>query len=361
MRYRFSFRFRNVFCYEEGLEASLQGQEGLEKRRLLDRKGRVAKKLRISVTDKCNFACLFCMPDKGKVKWIPNGEILGFDEIERIARVLASLGIEKVRVTGGEPLLRPGLEGLVRRLSAVEGIKSIDMTTNGWYLEDKARELRAAGLRGVTVSLHSLRQDRFAKISGLDALPRVLRGIDMALDEGLNPVKVNSVAIKGYNDDEIVELVDYARARRIWIRFIEFMPLDGLGIWNYDRVVSGKEILQKVSEKYAIAPVGRGTNETSSNWRFEDGAGGVGMITPMSDPFCDDCDRIRLTADGKLLSCLFDTEYHDLRHMVRNGSTDEAMAEAILKAVWKKPDGVGYMPWIKGGWEKPRNMNAIGG
>lgn len=330
-------------------------------RSLKDRKGRVAKKLRISVTDRCNFACLFCMPEKDKISWIPQQEILDFGEIERITKVLAALGIEKIRITGGEPLLRRDLHRLVGALSRINGIRSIDMTTNGWHLEGKAEALREAGLRGVTVSLHSLRSDRFSKISGIDALPRVLRGIDRALDVGLKPVKVNSVAIRGYNDDELMDLVEYARERSISIRFIEFMPLDGLGIWSSDRVVSGKEIIDKVSSRYPLVARGRGTGETSSLWRFADGRGDLGLITPMSDPFCDDCDRIRLTADGKLLSCLFDIEYHDIRHLVRNGASDDQIAETLLKAVWKKPEGVGYMPWIKTGWEKPRNMNAIGG
>jgi GTP 3',8-cyclase len=328
---------------------------------LRDRKGRIARKLRISVTDRCNFACLFCMPEKDKVTWIRQEEILDFDEIERAARVLASLGIEKIRVTGGEPLLRRDLESLIRRLTEIEGIHSVDMTTNGWHLEHKAKALREAGLRGVTVSLHSLRRDRFAKVSGIDALPRVLRGIDEALSEGLDPVKINSVAIRGFNEDETLELVEFARQRKISIRFIEFMPLDGLGIWSSDRVVGGTEIVEKVSRRYPLAPRGRGVAETSSLWEFKDGWGELGLITPMSEPFCDDCDRIRLTADGKLLSCLFDTEYHDLRSALRNGGSDKDLADLILSAVWKKPDGVGYMPWIKDGWAKPRNMNAIGG
>jgi GTP 3',8-cyclase len=329
--------------------------------KLRDRKGRVARKLRISVTDRCNFACLFCMPEKEKVTWLPQDQILNFPEIERVAGVLASLGIERIRVTGGEPLLRRDLEYLIAALSRIDGIRSVDMTTNGWHLERKAKALREHGLRGVTVSLHSLRDDRFAKVSGVDALPRVLRGIEAALDEGLSPVKINSVAIRGFNEDEILELVEYARDRRISIRFIEFMPLDGLGIWSYDRVVSGKEIVEKVSSKYPLTPLGRRNAETSSLWRFKDGRGELGIITPMSEPFCDDCDRLRLTADGKLLSCLFDTEYHDLKGTIRGGGTDDDLAKLILSAVWKKPDGVGYMPWIREGWAKPRNMNAIGG
>jgi cyclic pyranopterin phosphate synthase len=339
----------------------LQDVEGQAVRLLRDRKGRVARKLRVSVTDRCNFACLFCMPEKDKISWISKEEILNFVEIESVVRVLVSLGIERVRITGGEPLLRRDLEELVDSLTSIEGIRSVDMTTNGWHLERKAEALRRAGLRGATVSLHSLRRDRFAKISGVDALPRVLRGIDRAIDVGLNPVKINSVAIRGYNDDEILNLIDYARERRISIRFIEFMPLDGLGMWNYDKVVPGKEIIEMVSRTYPLEAQGRGSNETSSIWRFKDGRGDLGLITPMSEPFCDDCDRIRLTADGKLLSCLFDTDYHDLRHIVRNGGTQEDLADTILSAVWKKPDGVGYMPWIKDGWAKPRNMNAIGG
>jgi GTP 3',8-cyclase len=335
--------------------------EERKSRLLRDIKGRVAKKLRISVTDRCNFACLFCMPEKDKISWIPNEEILNFEEIERLTTVLASLGIEKVRITGGEPLLRRDLEKLVGKITSIDGIRSVDMTTNGWHLESKAGALRRAGLRGVTVSLHSLRSDRFAKISGVDALPRVLRGIEKALDEGLNPVKINSVAIRGYNEDEILDLIEYARERRISIRFIEFMPLDGLGMWNYERVVSGKEIIDTVSRRYPLVARGRGSSETSSIWRFGDGRGDLGLITPMSEPFCDDCDRIRLTSDGKLLSCLFDTEYHDLRRLLRNGATEGELADSILKAVWRKPDGVGYMPWIKDGWAKPRNMNAIGG
>jgi cyclic pyranopterin phosphate synthase len=210
------------------------------------------------------------------------------------------------------------------------------------------------------VSLHSLRKDRFERISGADAFERVLRGIDKAIEAGLAPVKVNSVAIKGYNDDEIPDLVEFAKRKKIGLRFIEFMPLDGRDVWTPEMMMSGKEILERISRSYSLTALGRGKGETSSTWGLE-GGGEVGLITPMSEPFCDDCDRIRLTSDGKLLSCLFDTEYHDLRHLLRDGASNADLADAIMKAVWKKPDGVGYMPWIKDGWEKPRNMNAIGG
>jgi len=334
-----------------------QGPSG----KLVDGKGRVAKKLRISVTDRCNFACLFCMPEKEKISWLPLEDILGFEEIERVTRVLASLGIEKVRVTGGEPLLRRDLVRLIRMLGLIRGIRTVDMTTNGWFLADKAEELRRAGLRGVTVSLHSLQRERFAKISGMDALPRVLEGIDRAIQVGLNPVKINSVAIRGYNEDEILDLIRFARERNVSIRFIEFMPLDGLGIWSPDRMVSGREILEKVMGEYNMIPNGREMGDTASLWSFADGRGELGVITPMSEPFCDDCDRIRLTADGKLLSCLFDTEFYDTKPLLRNGASDAKLAEYLIESVRKKPDGVGYMPWVKDHWAKPRNMNAIGG
>ncbi len=326
----------------------------------MDAKGRMAKKLRISVTDRCNFACLFCMPDRSKVSWLPSAEQLTFGEIERATRMLASLGIDSIRITGGEPLLRPKLEELVGKVAAIDSIDSVDMTSNGWFLKQKAKALRSAGLRGVTVSLHSLKPDRFARISGLDALPQVLAGIEEAVSVGLDPVKINSVAIRGYNEDEVGDLVDYAHSRGLSIRFIEFMPLDGLGIWSPDAIVTGKEIIEIVGKKYNPSPMGRTIGKTASLWSLNDGPGDVGLITPMSEPFCDDCDRLRLTSDGKLLSCLFDTQYHDLKPYIRGG-TDGEFERFVREAVRRKPDGVGYMPWIKDGWAKPRNMNAIGG
>jgi cyclic pyranopterin phosphate synthase len=328
---------------------------------LRDARGRVARKLRISVTDRCNFACLFCMPEKSSIKWIPKEEILSFEEILRAVRVLSRLGIERVRVTGGEPLLRPGLEALFSGLRDIEGIKDVDMTTNGWFLAQRAERLRSSGLMGVTVSLHSLRRERFTQISGIDALDRVLQGIEKALDVGLFPVKVNTVAIKGYNDDEVLDLVEYARERRISIRFIEFMPLDGLGKWSPERLLTGREIESLVSRRYKLVPQGRKKGDTANLWGFEDGKGELGLITPMSEPFCDDCDRIRLTADGKLLACLFDTRYNDLKPYLRGGMGDDELEKYILECVYRKPAGVAYMPWVRGSWDKPRAMFAIGG
>lgn len=328
---------------------------------LVDARGRIAKKVRVSVTDRCNFACLFCMPKKEDVKWLPKQEILTYEEIARVVRVLASLGVSKVRLTGGEPLLRREVEELVRMLCNIEGIEAIDMTTNGWFLSEKAHLLKEAGLRGITVSLHSLRRERFAQLSGIDALPRVLEGITAAMEAGLRPLKINAVAIRGYNDDEILDLVEFARQREISIRFIEFMPLDGLGIWGPERFMSAREILGAVMARYRLIPLGRQRGETASRWAFEDGRGELGIIASMTEPFCDDCDRIRLTADGKFLACLFDTHYYDLKPLLRGGASDEELASFISQCYLRKPAGVAYMPWVKVRWEKPRPMHAIGG
>lgn len=328
---------------------------------LKDSRGRIAKKVRISVTDRCNFTCLFCMPNRHEVKWFPKRDILSFEEITRIVRILASEGVEKARITGGEPLVRMEVEKLVSQVTAVDGIKEVDMTTNGFFLKEKAKLLKSAGLKGVTVSLHSLRRERFAEISGMDALPRVLEGIEEALNVGLSPVKINTVAIRGYNDDEVIEIVDFARERNISVRFIEFMPLDGLGKWSSERLVSGREIVSIVGRKYQLIPQGREVGATANLYRFADGKGELGLITPMTEPFCDDCDRMRLTADGKLLTCLFDTKYFDLKELLRGGASDDQIADYIRSCVYMKIPGVAYMPWVKQSWDRPRAMNAIGG
>lgn len=328
---------------------------------LVDSRGRVARKVRISLTDRCNFTCLFCMPSHANVHWLPREEILSLEEVEHLARVLAGLGIRKIRLTGGEPLLRPEVETLVRHLVRIPGVEEVDMTTNGWFLAERAAGLRSAGLHGVTVSLHSLRPDRFQKISGVDALPRVLQGIDAARREGLAPVKINSVAIRGYNEDEVMDLVEFARAGDFSLRFIEFMPLDGLGAWDPGKVVSGKEILETVGRRHGLVARGRGEGDTAQRWGFEDGRGELGLITPITAPFCDDCDRIRLTADGRFLTCLFDRSLHDLRTPLRAGASDAELAERFRRCYGQKPAGVQYLGDLRKTWVKPRAMHAIGG
>ena len=327
---------------------------------LRDRRGRVARKLRLSLTDRCHFSCVFCMPERGKVQWIPREEILDFDEIVRIVRLLALDGVEKVRLTGGEPLLRPGVADLLRRLKGLPGLREIDMTTNGERLPELARELREAGLDGITVSLHSLQRERFAQLAGLDVLPRVLEGIESALRVGF-PVKINAVAIRGYNEEEIPALVEYARERSLPLRFIEFMPLDGRGNWDQGSVLTGAEILATLRSSHPLTPLARESGDTARRYRLEGSDAEVGLITPVSEPFCDDCDRIRLTADGKLLTCLFDTHLHDVRGPLRAGASDEELRALLRRSYEEKPPGIQYIRDLQHGFQKPRPMHAIGG
>ncbi len=323
------------------------------------------------------------MPRKDSIRWISDDMMLTFEEVSQVTKVLVSLGIKKVRITGGEPLLREGIDRLIAMVSPLPGIETLDMTTNGWFLAKKAKVLRNAGLHGVTISLHSTRRDRFAKIAGIDALPRVLEGIDAACEAGFTTVKINFVAIRGYNDDEIVDIVKFAREKNLSIRFIEFMPLDGLGGWSPDRVMSGKEIISKLSKHFELVPKERIPGDTATMYGFKEeeegdnSHGKVGLITPISEPFCDDCDRIRLLSDGKLLTCLFDTNYYDLKPLIREkkalsaadikkaaeaeSEIDARLATYIVNCISKKPGGIQYIPAIRNLGKPMRAMHAIGG
>ena len=324
---------------------------------------------------------------KENVHWIPNNDILTFAEIERISRILVQrLGIEKIKLTGGEPLLRENIENLISLIAQIDGLKRLDMTTNGWFLPQKAKALRDAGLQGITISLHSIKRETSAQIAGgIDVLERVLEGIDSSIDAGFSPVKINTVIIRGYNDNEIVDIVKFARSKRISIQFIEFMPLDGTKMWQTNLVVSGSEIYEKISKYFKLVPMERKIGDTAVTYEFEDGLGEVGLIMPISKPFCDDCDRIRLTADGKLLTCLFDTQYHDLKHLIRksndhggnfcrhnrnndnnnNGiksmANDDEIANYIVNSIKKKPPGIAYSSPLIKNIQRTRAMHAIGG
>jgi len=307
---------------------------------LVDRFGRAARKLRISVTDRCNFRCNFCMP-KNPV-WLDRRELLTFDEIARLARIFARMGVTKIRLTGGEPLVRHGIEKLVAILTSVEGIESVSMTTNGYFLEEMAAKLKEAGLKGVTVSLHSLKPERYEEIIGVRGVfEKVVRGIRRAIDVGLWPVKVNVVVTRGCNDDEILDFAELARRTGISVRFIEYMPFDGERLWRPELVVSGEEILRAIEEKYELVPLEREPGSTSLNFRFADGVPGtIGVITSITRPFCSDCDRVRLTADGKLVPCLFSKVEYDLKPLVRGGASDEEIEAFIRSAFWNKFEGV---------------------
>ncbi len=319
-------------------QALIDLQNGLKKSEaLIDSYGRVARKLRISVTDRCNFRCSFCMPEHPA--WLPKDETLSFQEIKRLTKIFASLGVDTIRLSGGEPLVRSGIEELVAMLKDVEGISSIKMTTNGFFLEEKAKALKDAGLNSVTVSLHSLRKERFENVTGKLACERVLKGIMAAMDIGL-PVKMNCVVINGFNDDEVVDFASLAHKTGLTVRFIEYMPFDGKKLWNPEKVFSGKKIIERIRESYELEPIPRELGSTSVAFRFRDSQGKIGLITSITAPFCGDCDRVRLKADGKLVPCLFSSSEYDLRPLLKEKASDVQIAGFIKKCFWSKDAGV---------------------
>jgi len=307
---------------------------------LQDRFGRVARKLRVSVTDRCNFRCNFCMPVKPV--WLPKSEILTYEEIARIARILAGMGVTKIRLSGGEPLMRRDLDILVAMLKEIPEVKTIAMTTNGFYLAEMAERLKRAGLDSVTVSLHSLKPERYEEVVGRKGVfERVTEGLKVAREVGFNPVKVNVVVIRGCNDDEILDFAELARKSNLTVRFIEYMPFDGRKFWRPELLVSGEEILQVIESIYPLVPLPREHGSTAQVYRFADGVeGDIGVITSMTSPFCSDCDRIRLTADGKIVPCMFSRDEYDVKSLLRSGATDEEIASFIRDAFYRKFAGV---------------------
>ena len=323
---------------------------------LVDSFGRVHRDLRISVTDRCNFRCTYCMPEEG-MPWVPREEILSFEEIHRVARIAVErFGVDSIRLTGGEPTMRAHLPVLVERLAGL-GV-DLSMTTNGATLRSSAGDLRAAGLRRVNVSLDSLRRDRFVELTRRDELARVLDGIDAAVEAGFDPVKVNVVCMEGVNDDEIVDFADFGRDRGVQVRFIEFMPLDGGHTWRPSAVVPGERIVETIGAVHPLVPVARG-HEPAAVWRYADGRGSVGVVPSVTEPFCATCDRVRLTAEGRLRACLFSLEETDLRGLLRGGADDDAVAAAVASCVAGKWAGhrIGTVTFV----QPPRSMSQIGG
>jgi cyclic pyranopterin phosphate synthase len=323
---------------------------------LVDSHGRVLRDLRVSVTDRCNFRCMYCLPETEAAQnfyrghwaqmpnstpitqqWVPRTHLLSFEEIERFIRLMAARGIQKIRLTGGEPLLRHDLELLVSRISKIPGIEDLALTTNGFLFAQKGRALRDAGLRRVSFSMDSRDPANFKKMTGRDGLEEVLKSIDLAQQLGFGPVKVNGVVIRDINDHEIESLAEFARERDLSFRFIEFMPLDSAQAWQKEMVVSGREILQRLQKRFDLIPVtSDNASSTSKRWRFADGRGEVGIIAPVSEPFCGHCNRIRLTADGKVRTCLFSVAEHDLRTRMRDGSSEEQISEWLDTVVAQK-------------------------
>lgn len=329
-------------------------------RTLIDPHNRVVRDLRVSITDRCNFRCTYCMPCEG-MEWQPREQILTFEEIERVVRICTErYGFSSVRLTGGEPTVRAHLPVLVAKLAAL-GV-DLAMTTNGATLASIAGDLARAGLQRINVSCDSLRPDRFAAITGRDALERVLAGIDAALVAGLSPVKVNCVLVRGVNDDEILDFAGFGRERGVEVRFIEWMPLDASGAWQADRVVPASEIVETVSSRWPLVDADGVRAESSApaeSYSYADGAGRIGVIASVSRPFCSTCDRIRLTADGQLRNCLFSVTETDLRGLLRSGAGDDAIAAAIEAEVGLKWEGhsIGRVTFVR----PARSMSQIGG
>jgi cyclic pyranopterin phosphate synthase len=308
---------------------------------LVDQLGRVHNSLRISVTDRCNIRCFYCMPET--VRFLPREEILSFEEIERFVRVMAGLGVNKLRLTGGEPLVRHDLPGLIRRLAATPGIEDIALTTNGILLAEQAQALRDAGLARLNISLDTLSEETFRRISRREGLDRVLAGIHAAKAVGFAKIKLNAVAIKGITEPDIVPLTNFAREHEMEMRFIEFMPLDADDNWQHDQVLSGEEIRRQIEQ--AIGPLEAAErpdpSQPATDFAFTDGGGTVGFINPVTQPFCSDCNRLRITAEGKVRNCLFSTVEWDARALLRGGASDEQIAQLVRDCVAAKKPGHG--------------------
>lgn len=346
---------------------------------LVDSHGRTLRDLRISVTDRCNFRCLYCLPETeaalnfyrgrwAKVEnpkpiehpWVPRSSLLSFEEITRFVRIAVSRGIRKIRITGGEPLLRRDIERLVESIHAIDGVEDLAMTTNGFLFPEKAQKLKNAGLQRVTFSLDSLDRNNFQKLTGRDGLDSVLESLRRARDLGFHPIKINAVIIRDLNDSELESLVTFARQENLVVRFIEFMPLDSARAWQKELVVPGHEILRRLRERFELIPRAmHSASETSTRWGFPDGKGELGIIAPVSEPFCGHCNRLRLTADGKIRTCLFSIVEHDVRDRMRQGASDAELSEYLSKVVWMKEDRhhIGEPEFVP----PQRSMSCIGG
>jgi GTP 3',8-cyclase len=326
---------------------------------LRDAHGRLISDLRVSVTDRCNFRCQYCMPADG-LPWLDRAEILAFEEIERLVRLFVRSGVTDVRLTGGEPLVRRDFPRLVEMLARIDGLDELSLTTNGYLLERDADALVAAGIDRVNVSIDSLQRDRFYALTRRDALPRVLRGLDaLARHPEVHPIKVNAVAMRGFTEEEALPFAEFARSTAYQVRFIEFMPLDADRSWEPDAVLPGDELRALIDAVYPLEALPREPHATARVYRFRDRRGEIGFVSPVSEPFCGDCNRIRLTAEGKLRTCLFSVHETDLREPLRAGASDGELESLVRDAVWRKElkhrvNEPGFRP-------PPRTMSAIGG
>jgi GTP 3',8-cyclase len=324
---------------------------------LVDGHGRAIADLRLSVTDRCNFRCQYCMPAEG-LPWLERDAVLHFEEIGRVVALLTQMGIRSVRLTGGEPLVRRDFPRLAAMLAPL--VEDLSVTTNGYLLERDAAALVDAGINRFNVSVDSLQRDRFFAMTRRDALPQVLRGLEaLAAHPEAHPIKVNAVALRGFTEAEVLPFARFAREHPYEVRFIEFMPLDGDRSWTRDQVLTGAEVREAIHAVFPLEAEPREPNATARTYRFADGDGRIGFINPVSEPFCSDCDRIRLTADGKLRTCLFSLNETDLREPLRAGATDDDLEQIVRAAVWRKE--LKHHVNEPGFIQPARTMSAIGG
>jgi GTP 3',8-cyclase len=326
---------------------------------LRDGHGRLIGDVRVSVTDRCNFRCQYCMPAEG-LPWLERAEILRFEEVAQIVRVLAAMGVHDVRLTGGEPLVRRDFPRLAAILAGIEGVQDLSVTTNGFLLARDAPALVGAGITRFNVSIDSLQRDRFYELTRRDALDRVLQGLEVLSGyPEAHPIKINAVAIRGFTEQEVLPFAELARRTPYEVRFIEFMPLDADRAWSPEQVLTGAEIRAAIEAVHPLEPLPREQHATARVYRFADGQGRIGFINPVSEPFCGDCNRIRLTADGRLRTCLFSLNETDLRSPIRDGAGDAELAQIIRDAVWRKElkHHVGEPGFV----QPARTMSAIGG
>jgi cyclic pyranopterin phosphate synthase len=325
----------------------------------MDGHGRQIGDLRVSVTDRCNFRCQYCMPAEG-LPWLERAEILTFEEISRLVGLFASMGVGDVRLTGGEPLVRRDFPVLAGMLAAIDDVHDLSVTTNGFLLGRDAERLVRAGIDRFNVSVDSLQRDRFYEMTRRDALDQVLQGLEaLAAFPEAHPIKINAVAIRGFTEEEILPFARLARETPYAVRFIEFMPLDADREWSAAKVLTGEEIRAEIEAVYPLEPEPREPSATARVYRFADGHGRIGFVNPVSEPFCADCNRVRLTSDGRLRTCLFSLNETDLRGPIREGVDDDALEEIIRAAVWRKE--LKHHVGEKGFIQPARSMSAIGG
>lgn len=326
---------------------------------IVDSFGRTIDNLRISVTDRCNFRCIYCMPEEG-LEWYPHDEILTYEEIDKLVRIFAGLGIKKLRISGGEPLVRKDLSELVAKLSVIPHIQDIAISTNGYLLNKYARQLYDAGCKRLNVSLDSLIPERFNKINRHEAFHTVMKGLETAAEAGFNPIKINSVIIRGMNEEEVLPLAEFARKTGYILRFIEYMPIGADKEWENKKVVPTEEIVTAIGKKYPLHQVEMSNpNSPADRWVFNDGVGEIGFIPTVSKPFCDQCNRVRITADGMLRTCLFSIKETNIKELLRSGANNKKIADVLREAIYNKEEGhlINTSNFVK----PSRTMSQIGG